>query len=338
VTRFISALALATTVLSQVAAAQSVMTCDPQPVPAFSEQTFSVVYDINNRGDIVGYGSVPGQSGFLTHAFLYRRGELQELPSLPDTAYAEARGINDEGLIVGVTVLRGTQADIPVYWRRGAIARLPLSEGSVGSARAVNNHGQIVGVSWDGHEGGCVIWNHYLAAPTRLPTLGGDTCQPLAINEEGTVVGYASDAANYVHAFIWRRGVMTDLGPADTTSTASDINNAGQIVGTLASSSDLSGAHPASWTRELSPRIYDYLGEATSINERGDIVMRTWSGEDGSERAWLVDRRGTFHQLPLPPIGNTLQINNQRRIIWNSSDPVVGTKGYTCELRGRGSD
>jgi hypothetical protein len=126
---------------------------------------------------------------------------------------------------------------------------------------------------------------------------------------------------------------MIDLGSPTTATTATDVNDSGQVTGTIAYASAITTNHPVTWTSDLAQRLYDYVGEATSINDRADKTLRTWvEQQDGSERSWLVDRHGTFHDLPLGPIGAVLKINKRRRVIWNASDPVLGTRGYTCEL------
>jgi probable HAF family extracellular repeat protein len=49
-----------------------------------------------------------------------------------------------------------------------------------------------------------------------LGTLGGTFGHPDSINDGGDVVGFATTACDKVgHAFLWRNGVMTDLGTAD---------------------------------------------------------------------------------------------------------------------------
>jgi probable HAF family extracellular repeat protein len=71
-------------------------------------------------------------------------------------------------------------------------------------------------------------------AVVDLGTLGGTTSFATGINRWGWVVGYsatAGDAAS--HAFLWRHGIMTDLGtlPGGVNSRANAINGTGEIVG-----------------------------------------------------------------------------------------------------------
>ena len=62
------------------------------------------------------------------------------------------------------------------------------------------------------------------------------------------MVGY-SDTASGVHAFIWRHGLLRDLGalPGDDDSVATGINDAGQIVGWSATLPDSNGLHAVRW-------------------------------------------------------------------------------------------
>lgn len=67
-----------------------------------------------------------------------------------------------------------------------------------------------------------------------LGTLGGFESKAFGVNATGQVVGYASNTNEQYHAFLWRNGLMTDLGTLPTLkeSYAYAINDGGQIVGT----------------------------------------------------------------------------------------------------------
>ena len=109
---------------------------------------------------------------------------------------------------------------------------------------------------------------------TDLGTLGGNSSQAYGVNIHGQVVGSAITATGAEHAFLYRNGVMTDLGVlnhGDTFSRAYGINDSGVVVGqSLGATSDpfiYADGH-MSFVGSLGGNY----GSADAINNAGQIV------------------------------------------------------------------
>jgi probable HAF family extracellular repeat protein len=238
--------------------------------------TWSEALDINNVGKIVGDLVTTGGD---THAFVYENGSMTDL-NLPEYTAAgwylkTARGINDNGQIVGQGVLNGQFLPFLLTDDDGTFS---------------NGGGTI----------------------TPLATLGSGSSMAWAVNGSGQVAG-ASAVANMgaaTHAFFWEGGVKTDLGTIFPvgTSEAHGINRYGQVVGGSTFQRDPRGNwvyhllphHAFSWQKgqsgltDLNRQISNSSGwtlqEARGINDAGWIVGV--GGHNSQQRAFLLKPAG----------------------------------------------
>jgi len=278
----------------------------------------SVAWPVKNNHDrIVGISqtTTPEPNGELWSCapfFAYSDGAMHALPTLGgNNGYAA--GANNRGEIVGwaETPLRDLTCEgalgpshqvlqfLPVVWRpgegRGAARTLPLLQGdSSGSAVAINDAGQVVGIS-----GACdqavgrytaahvVLWENGTVTDIGKGTLTTPFWNTaVAINQRGDVVGFAGDpsdpSGNITHAFIWTRaGGLQFLNNApDDNSTATGINDAGQVSGYFA---DASGAlRGFMWDGSFhdlndlrAPGDTTFIALADDINNNGVITGRS---------------------------------------------------------------
>ncbi len=130
---------------------------------------------------------------------------------------------------------------------------------------------------------------------TILPSLGGDFMAANAINERGQVTGIARMKDRTHHLFLWDRQHGTqDLGEGDGL----DINNAGQIAGTMF---DPNGHRQAFlWEPGKGRTLLGTLGGKTSlvwaVNNHGRMVG-TSETANGRDRPFLWDRAHGMQDL-----------------------------------------
>ena len=163
------------------------------------------------------------------------------------------------------------------------------------SAADVNARGDAVGVSGLPF-GPAVLWT------------GGDVfailglATAVAINNRGQIVGDGIDPFGEPHAFLFDRGVLTDLGALPgvslSSSAAADINERGDVAGIAYRAGAI--MRMVMW---IGGAIQDLgtvpFGEGVvkGINERRQIVG--YSQNPSVTRGW-VWQEGVFTMLPLP--------------------------------------
>jgi probable HAF family extracellular repeat protein len=200
-----------------------------------------------------------------------------------------AIGINNNGQVVGLSYQTTPSSQHAVLWQNGGITDLVEVLNTFDSSRAytINDLGQVFGDSFkfNGSVSNSTLsmfrWQNGV-----MSNLGNIPFGIIiySINNQGLAVGELDEGYHdgnfYCSAFLWQNGVMTDLGNLGNTCTsASDINEAGTVVGGSSSISTSSGS-AFMWRNGqifnlnnlLQPNSGWQLRSATGINNNGQIV------------------------------------------------------------------
>src|SRR5215217_9622395 len=164
--------------------------------------------------------------------------KVVDLGTIPGATYSpptsESAGINDFGHVVGYAALSsftyyegGYPSEYvighPFLYKDGVMTDLGLLAWGSGAASAINNSGQVVGNSVDGNWSSHAFLYKEDGDPNTadmkdLGLLGGtyrsyySNSQANGINNSGQVVGWSADDIGHQHAFLYKDGVMKDLG------------------------------------------------------------------------------------------------------------------------------
>jgi probable HAF family extracellular repeat protein len=263
---------------------------------------------------------------------------LQTLGGTQNQAYA----INDRGEIVGQSRVAGDASTHAFLYRQGQVFDLsPVNSGNIvtGGPTGINNAGQIASGFIVGGVYVPVIFNSLAQTATTLGSLGGVNAGGLsgvatAINNGDVAVGYAYLNALNRHAFVYREGVLSDIGSFGGYSAALDINDPGTIVGFA--SNAVNGIAHAFLYRDGAMTDIDPFGGgnfatsesyANSINNGGDVVGEGLIQAGTAFHAFL-NRRGAVTDLGTLPGGRSSfakAINESGVIVGNADVPFVDT-------------
>ena len=250
---------------------------------------------INNAGQVVGASiNAAGRS----QAFRWSPSEgMIALPMPPGTESSVVRGINASGAVVGE--LNGTAGPILFRWsqEKGTEDLTLFDADSYGDAVAIADNGDVVGYSGgvdsDSDVTRAVLWSangtKKIIDPCTEGWIAWDytyVCHSSAhaINNVGQIVveSDVNGASLAVRFTVAGDRLYIPRIPGSSSSYASAINDAGQVVGTSYWQVPLSAVgraffwSPISRTIDLGSLPGRQWSEATGINNHGQVVGRSY--------------------------------------------------------------
>lgn len=171
----------------------------------------SVATGINDAGEVAGVASLNNGN---YHAFLWTRQKgLHDLGTLGGTT-SIARGITDDGLVVGESAVRGEVATHAFAWtRRSGMRDIGPGDRRDAWVQEVTSNGHAVGFLFSDRNGRRPFSWTRESGMRELGTLGGSDALAQGGNNRREVVGGSFTAGDLdFHAFLWTpRGGMVDL-------------------------------------------------------------------------------------------------------------------------------
>jgi probable HAF family extracellular repeat protein len=255
---------------------------------------------------VVGYADLASET---RRAFKWTEaGGLQELPALPNGVSALAKGVNDNGHIVGETTTADGVRHAFVYTAGRGIRELPAPAGATGAeAEAVNNSGQVGGSAFfpDGTQR-LMVWVVSGAQITLVPgttSPGGTKANTEGLSGTGAIAGTGNDATGRSRAY--RASVngpirLFDRLPDERSSEATAINYRGDIVGfyddTAGTRRPFVALHGYGMqTFELPPGCPE--GVAYGIDAEGRMIVTGLNCTGGKDRGYVRTVSGRYIEL-----------------------------------------
>ena len=247
----------------------------------------------------------------------------RDLGRAEDFGGTDGRRINDLGLVAGWG-FAGPFSGTGFIWWGGQRSDLPNFQ-----PHAVNNHGHVVGSMLVSRLRQAARWADgtlttlgYLGEPEDAGGLPPES-HAADVNARGEIVGTSTTDSGSRHAFVWRDGVMTDLGTlGGEESAAFAINDLGHVVGT---SETATGEHRAFVWRDGVMTDLGTLGGpgsfAHDINNAGMVIG--WATTPSGVRHAALWQEGEVIDLqPHEPAreGRPVSMNERGQILVNIHD------------------
>ena len=121
-----------------------------------------------------------------------------------------------------------------------------------------------------------------------------------AINDAGWVTGYGFTGGGRAHAFLYDGTSMTDLTPAASSSAAYDINDLGEVVGTVDDRAFLyANGKMIDLNALVDPAADLLLTSAIAINNQGQVLAK--SCDRAGVFCYATVRLDGIPAVPQPP-------------------------------------
>ncbi|MET9399219.1 hypothetical protein [Kitasatospora sp. NPDC002965] len=274
------------------------------PARSFSDPT-----GVNDNGVVVGYAYGSGQ-GNDTSAIRWNPDLTPTtLPPLSGEDFAQALGVNDANLAIGISwpASRDRYRATAVRWAADGTPTVlpPLPGDQYSKPTAIGSGGAVVGVSGNGAVEHAVAWRPDGTVVALAPLPGGTRSEAVDINGAGVAIGRSSTGSGTYRGVIWSSTGTPTPFQTGPTGGAGDvpvqINDAGTVIG-WADRPQSTGTVRHGLVRSPNGAILD-LGANTlpvAINGSGTVVGQHQPNPTSSQTsAAKWSPTGTLTPLPL---------------------------------------
>lgn len=248
---------------------------------------------INSLGHVAGYSSIV--SGGTGIAALWRDGVVINLtPDIPAGQGSQATAINDSDQVL--VLIGWGQASL---WQNGS--RTPIPDlGSGGTfPMDINNAGQAVGSS----AGRPFLWENGVMRDLGVMP-GDEDAGASAINSSGVITGSSGRTdfdtyEQFYRPFIWANGSMTAIPAPSSEAYGGDINDHGDVVGTMRAGGAVSPWHAYIYKDGIVTNLNAVKPSGTGLH----LAFAQAINNDGQIAGVAMDAQGRYHGFLMTPGG-----------------------------------